>query len=273
MSKKIIGVFIFIFIFLIIGIFPNKSLATSSTGYTIDSYDINMKVNENNTFDITETIVADFASSKHGIIRKIPLSNTVKRLDGSTSKNRARISNISINNEYTKKNSNGYVSLQIGNPDKTIRGKQEYVIKYTYDIGSDPLKDADEFYYNLIGDQWDTTINNISFSITMPKEFDSSKLGFSSGVYGSVDNTYVSYNIDGNTIIGTYNDILPAYNALTVRLTLPDGYFVGAKNNNSLYYLIIAISIIFVIISVVLWILFGKDPQVVETVEFYPPEG
>ena len=273
MNKKIIGIFIFIFIFLIISIFPSKSFAASSNGYTIDSYDINMKVNENNTFDITETIVANFTSNKHGIIRKIPLSNTVERLDGSTSRNRATVSNISVNNEYTKDSGSGYISLQIGDPDKTIRGKQEYIIKYTYDIGSDPLKGADEFYFNLIGDQWDTTINNISFSITMPKEFDSTSLGFSSGVYGSVDNTYVSYSIDGNTIIGTYNDILPAYNALTVRLTLPDGYFVGAKDNNSLYYLIIAISIIFVIISIVLWILFGKDPPVVETVEFYPPEG
>ena len=274
MNKKIIGVFMLIFIIAIMLVLPNQSFAVSSLGYTIDSYDINMKVNENNTYDITETIVANFtASNKHGIIRKIPLSNTVKRLDGSTSRNRAKVSNISVNNEYTKDNSNGYVSLKIGDPDKTIRGKQEYVIKYTYDIGSDPLKDADEFYYNLIGDQWDTSIKNISFTITMPKAFDSSNLGFSSGVYGSVDNTYVSYNINGNTITGTYNDLLPAYNALTVRLTLPEGYFVGAKNNNSLYYLIIGLSIIFVIISAVLWALFGKDSPVIETVEFYPPQG
>jgi hypothetical protein len=36
-----------------------------------------MVVNENNTFDITETITAYFNVSKHGIFRKIPLKNSI----------------------------------------------------------------------------------------------------------------------------------------------------------------------------------------------------
>ena len=35
--------------------------------YIIDAYNINIKVNKNNTFDITETITANFFKTKHGI--------------------------------------------------------------------------------------------------------------------------------------------------------------------------------------------------------------
>lgn len=271
MTKKLIGVILFILSFILISFLPNNSYAV--TDYVIDSYDINVKVNENNTFDITETITANFYVRKHGIIRTIPLENTIERLDGSRSTNRVKITNLQVNNKYSKSNSNGDLSIKIGDQDTYVTGLQKYVIKYTYDIGSDPVKDADEFYYNLIGTEWDTSISNVSFSITMPKEFDASSLGFSSGRYGYTDNESVSYSVDGNTISGIYTDTLPAGNGLTVRLTLPDNYFVGARNNNTDYYIIIGISLVIVFIAFILWLLFGKDKPVIETVEFYPPEG
>lgn len=271
MNKKLIGVIIFIISFILISFFPSNSYAL--TDYVIDSYDININVNENNTFDITETITANFYVRKHGIIRTIPLENTIERLDGSRSTNRVKITNLQVNNKYSKSNSNGDLSIKIGDQDTYVTGLQKYVIKYTYDIGSDPVKDADEFYYNLIGTEWDTSISNVSFSITMPKEFDASSLGFSSGRYGYTDNESVSYSVDGNTISGIYTDTLPAGNGLTVRLTLPDNYFVGARNNNTDYYIIIGISLVIVFIAFILWLLFGKDKPVIETVEFYPPEG
>ena len=271
MTKKLIGVILFILSFILISFLPNNSYAV--TDYVIDSYDINVKVNENNTFDITETITANFYVRKHGIIRTIPLENTIERLDGSRSTNRVKITNLQVNNKYSKSNSNGDLSIKIGDQDTYVTGLQKYVIKYTYDIGSDPVKDADEFYYNLIGTEWDTSISNVSFSITMPKEFDASSLGFSSGRYGYTDNESVSYSVDGNTISGIYTDTLPAGNGLTVRLTLPDNYFVGARNNNTDYYIIIGISLVIVFIAFILWLLFGKGKPVIETVEFYPPEG
>ena len=271
MTKKLIGVILFILSFILISFLPNNSYAV--TDYVIDSYDINVKVNENNTFDITETITANFYVRKHGIIRTIPLENTIERLDGSRSTNRVKITNLQVNNKYSKSNSNGDLSIKIGDQDTYVTGLQKYVIKYTYDIGSDPVKDADEFYYNLIGTEWDTSISNVSFSITMPKEFDASSLGFSSGRYGYTDNENVSYSVDGNTISGIYTDTLPAGNGLTVRLALPDNYFVGARDNKTDYYIIIGICLFIVFIAFVLWLLFGKDKPVIETVEFYPPEG
>ena len=253
---------------------PSKNSLYASRDYVIDKYDIDIIVNENNTFDITETITAYFNVSKHGIFRTIPLKNTIVRLDGTTSTNRTQVSNISVDNEFKKIRKNGNYKLQIGSKDHTLIGEQKYVIKYTYNLGKDPMNNYDELYYNIIGNEWDTVIGNITFSITMPKEFDSSKLGFSSGTKGSIDNSKVIYNVNGNKITGTYNGILDVGKALTVRCELPEGYFVDAKLDiNKIDYLMFFVPIIFLVISILLWNIFGRDDQIIETIEFYPPEG
>lgn len=108
----------------------------------------------------------------------------------------------------------------------------------------------------------------------MPKEFDSSKLGFSSGEKGSINNDKVQYNVSGNQITGSYNGILEVGEALTIRCELPEGYFAGAGFTiNFLDYIMFLIPIIFLGISILLWYRYGRDDQVIETVEFYPPEG
>ncbi len=253
---------------------PSESGRYNSYDYVIDKYDVNIVVNENNSLDITETITAYFNVAKHGIYRKIPLKNKIIRLDGTTSTNRAKISNLSVDNMYDISKSNGTYNIQIGDADKTITGKQTYTIKYNYNIGKDPIKNYDEFYYNIIGDEWDTVIGNVTFSITMPKQFDSSKLGFSSGTKGSTTNNNIIYNVNNNTITGSYNGILNPGEALTIRAELPEGYFAKATSNVTVQdYIIYIVPIIGLIASIVLWLIYGRNDKIVETVEFYPPEG
>ena len=254
--------------------FPGVKAKEISYDYIISKYDINMVVNEDNTFDITETITAFFNVPKHGIYRKIPLKNKIVRLDGTTSTNRAKISNLSVNNTYKISKSSSIYNIQIGDANHTVTGSQTYQIKYTYSIGKDPIKDYDEFYYNIIGDEWDTIIDSVTFSIIMPKEFDTSKLGFSSGPNGSITNQNVVYNINENTITGSYNSILNPSEALTIRAELPEGYFSKAKSNLSIQdYLIYIVPISSLIISVILWLVYGRNSKTIEPIEFYPPEG
>ncbi len=241
--------------------------------YVIDKYDVNVVVNENNTFDITETITAYFRQDKHGIFRVIPLINRISRPNDISSTNWAQIYNLDVNEEYTKTYEDKSLKIIIGSEERTIKGEKTYIISYTYNIGKDPMKNYDELYYNIIGNRWDTAIGNITFTITMPKEFDSSKLGFSSGMVGSTNNNVI-YNVKGNKITGSYNGILDPGRALTVRCELPNGYFVkaGHKISSSIYVMII-IPILLLIVSIFLWYKYGRDDKLIETVEFYPPDG
>lgn len=277
MKNKFLKLACMLCVCLVVLIVCNVSKASNEyTEYTIDGYDIKMIVNENNTFDITEKITVNFTQYKHGINRKIPIRNTIQRLDGTTSNNRAKITNIEVSENYSTSTNNGYKILKIGSSNKTYIGKHTYTISYTYDIGKDPLKDADELYYNLIGTDSDTTISNVTFTIKMPKKFDydGDKLGFSSGLKGSIDSSNVEYTVNKNTISGSYIGTLGIAEGLTVRLTLPEGYFVRVQEKDDNYVILVSIiSVACVIVSALLWRLYGKDNKVVETVEFYPPEG
>ena len=270
--RKSIKLLIVLIVLLFAGILlSNKTFAAG--GYTIEDYNVDMIVNEDNTFNITETIKTNFTQYKHGIYRKLPLKNTIMRLDGTSSKNKARISNISVNAKNKIYNENGYKIIQIGDANRTIIGEQTYVIKYSYDLGKDPLENADEIYFNLIGNQWDTSISKVNFKITMPKEFDKSKLGFASGYYGSSNALDVDFNVDGNVITGSTLKSLSSGEGLTVRCELPEGYFVYKLRINYKAIVEMAVAIIFVIIAFVLWFKYGRDEKEVETVEFYPPDN
>ena len=96
----------------------------SAYNYVIDNYDVELIVNENNTFDLTEKITVYYNVPKHGILRNIPLANTIKRLDGTTTRNRALISNLSVNDEYVSSRNNGNYVIKIGSNNNTFTGKK-----------------------------------------------------------------------------------------------------------------------------------------------------
>jgi len=257
--------------------FPLMTTAQSRGNgeYALTGYKIDMTVNENNSFFVTERITVYYHVPKYGIDRLIPMSNEVDRLDGTKSRNRAKISNIDVpGNPFRVYNEGGNKVIELGGNDNQITGSKAYVVTYLYDIGKDRGKGFDEFYFNLIGLDWDTTIDEIEFSITMPKSFDASKLGFSSGIKGSTFSGNVTFEVEGNVISGRYNGTLRAGEALTVRLELPDGYFVGAENAlNVIALLSIIGSCFFVLVALGLWYTYGRGERPVVTVEFYPPEG
>lgn len=244
----------------------------SNEPYEIMNYDVNMKVNEDNSYDVTEKIDVYFNEERHGIKRTLPLTNKVMSDDGER-KVRAKITHESVNEPYMVSYENNDMILKIGSSNDMVTGLKEYVIKYTYSIGMDKLKDKDEFYYNIVGTNWNTLIDKVTFTIDMPKKFDGVP-GFSVGSYGTsgYDEGLLKYNVDGKTITGSYNGILDKGEGINIRLSLPDGYFVAAKK--SLFeYLIFIIPIILALASFILRKKFLKNDLVVDEVSFYPPEG
>lgn len=243
--------------------------------YYISSYDVDMVVNRDNSFDITEKISVYFNEPRHGIFRKIPLSNEVKRSDGTGYTNHARVSMVSVDSKYSTSSENGQYVIKIGSASETVTGPMSYTIKYHYQIlGYDQIDSYDELYFNLIGTEWDTSISNVSFRITMPKEFDKEKLGFSYGSFGSTLTSDLHYDVNGNVITGTLDYKLNSYEGLSVRCELDEGYFDQIKSSvNFIAYLLYSIPFVCVAISLYIYSKFRSTDYVVETVEFYPPEG
>ena len=113
----------------------------------------------------------------------------------------ARVENLDCGDEeYESSREGNNLHGRLGDEDVEITGKYEYNISYNYVMGNDVLPNEDEFYFNVIGTGWETTISNVSFSIEMPETFDENNLGMSYGAYGESKLDGLYYSIDGNTI-------------------------------------------------------------------------
>ena len=143
-----------------------------------------------------------------------------------------------------------------------------YKMRYTYDNMGDHFKDGDELYYNLIGTSWEAqAINHVTFDVKFPKDIDMSKVGIKTG-----DNDYVDFEVVSDKEIKgeTWKNVM---GGLTVRAVLPDGYFTRQEGTSVIPLLILTgMMILLAAIGFVLWRRYGRDPAIVETEEFYPPE-
>ncbi len=89
------------------------------------------------------------------------MKNKVQRLDGTTSNNRVKVSDISVSDKYFLSKNNGYQVIKISDNNKKLIGKNDYNISYLYNLGKDKSEDYDEFYFNLIGSEWDIDLKVI----------------------------------------------------------------------------------------------------------------
>jgi len=243
--------------------------------YSITSHQIMLNVNEDNTLNIVENISVHFHQSRRGIIRSIPLRNEVRRLDGSHSRNRAKLSNVHVNEPFTEYKEGNHWAIRIGDPNVSLKGAKTYTLQYTYALGNDKAKGHDELYFNIIGTDWDTTLDNVSFVIHMPKSFDASKLGFSAGALDATSSENIEYSVDGQTIRGSYQGTLKPGEGLTLRLELPEGYFAYVSPGFDFWVLpALLFPLLFFFLFHRTWKKHGQKPgEVIETVEFYPPDG
>lgn len=140
-----------------------NNIFAQNVWYIIDNYHIQMDLHENWSADIQEHITVKFSESKHGIYRDIPIGIKWDYL---------AIENISSNtNIHNISTKNNLLSLQLWSPDTTIIGYHTYNIDYTVKNIIKTFTWWDEIYRNIIWWQWDTTINNITWNINLPKDY------------------------------------------------------------------------------------------------------
>lgn len=243
--------------------------ARAASNFWIEDYDIQVVVNEDDTYDVTETINVHFTYPSHGIYRTIPLRTALDR-DGQKTTYYAKVSDFTMRSgQAWKDESEGnQFNARIGSADQYADTDTVYELSYTYDPQGDHFKGGDELYYNLIGTSWEAlSINHVSFDVKFPKAIDMSKVGIKTGGDERVDFEIISdTEIKGETsayVLG----------GLTVRAVLPEGYFTRQEGSAAIpLYIVSALMLLLAAAGFLLWRKYGRDPAVVETEEFYPPE-
>ncbi len=251
--------------------------------YIITKYDANIKVNENNVYNITESYdVCYTQSGSHGIYRDIPTSADFRRANGDVTKNvKTQVTNIKVTGDkVSKSRENNNIRLKIGDPDRTLsKGEtKHYTISYDYNFGPDRLNGVDEFYFNIIGSEWasDVLFLDTDFRIEFPKDIEESKIGFTHGYkHDSLDGGTPFELKNNRTIVGSYSDPLKGGEALTIRVTLPEGYIQNAAYGTNTIGLIIFTVLTVIILAIILlcFLAFGRDEKLPLYNRTSPPDG
>lgn len=218
---------------------PSGSYSEVATNYIIKNYYVDIKVNEDNTFVISEDITVNFSEFSHGIVRAIPVFQqvTYETPNGQIQRKnyRTKVYNVSASETHEVYQEDGYFLIRLGSELHKRIGDRNYNIKYTVSLGDDRIKNFDQFYYNVFGHDWDTRINNASFKITFPKkllpyEDNDYDLNLYYGKTGATNHKLISGN--ENTLVYTYthDTFLKPYEGITLRIVLKQGYFETSKN-------------------------------------------
>ncbi len=253
----------------------NINTKAEEAGFSFSNVDIVIDVSDKGVFTVTETFDVDFNQYLHGIYINIPIeySNYSWNVDGKqiVKDYRWPISNIKVLSGHTydiTKNSQG-VSIRLGDVDYYANAHETYKIQYKVHSTDLDLNGIQSFYYNLVGDRWNNNIYNSTFTINMPKEFDASKLYFYTD--GQELDPNFKYEVNGNTITGSLNTTINYGRGITVKLDLPDNYFDFSRSNTPLY-ITIASAIALLAFSFFAWLKYGRDDEVIVTVEFEAPK-
>jgi uncharacterized membrane protein YgcG len=190
----------------------------------ITSYDVVLTVNDDGTLAARETIDYDFGSSvgKHGIFRTFPV-----RVPYDDKHDRVYdVANLQVESptgaptDVDSSESNGTATYRIGNPDRTVSGRQRYVVTYTVDGALNAFPDHVELYWNAIGDGWGVPIDAATVRVVTPTA--PTQQACFAGPTGS-SLPCGSIAASGTEVTASQPGGLTPYSAFTVVVGLPTG--------------------------------------------------
>lgn len=243
--KRLVIAFLFVFA---------EICVCHAADFSIEEYNVEIQVGRDRVVNVYEHIRAHFTLSSHGIYRDIPYKNS-------------KITDITVNHPYKISSDTGNIHIRIGSENATVIGNQDYNISFKHHL----YGRSDEFYYNIIGSEWQTEIKKARFKVVMPAPFDATKAGVSIGQYGT-KGFYggAQFAVTDNILEGETLQVLPPYNGITVRIEVPQGYFLQTQNPYETWVLLGIL--ITGLLSFSIWFLYGRDPHIVPVVTFYPPK-
>lgn len=245
-----------------------ESDITSSGEEYVKSFLTNMVVNTDNSIDVTETIIYNTGTSeRHGIYRGI---YTVSSQDRSMSLN-----NVFVTDEngqpyqFEVIGSVGGKQIKIGDPDMTFTGEKTYILKYHATRAVAQLKDYDEIYWNVTGNEWDMPILEAKATVSLPGNAVSTQQACYWGEFGSDDKCEYSVNSSGVYTFLTPNQLDP-YQGLTIAVGFPKGIVSPYTLVDNIFdfflkYLFWLISGLIPVLSLFFslryWYKYGRDPK------------
>jgi len=226
----LIGIFVFIFSFNIKEIFAQREIITD---WYVQNFDTTLTLNKDSSLDVVEKITADCGNleDKHGIFRILPEETKIET--GETTKTPIKL--ISITDfqgnpyKYEIILENNTITWKIGDPNKTVKGVNNYLIHYSVgNVIRFENQSFDEFYWNVLGNFWDLEIDNFHAKLIFPEGVtkDNIAIDYYTGDLGSKDKSLAKYSWTSQNVLEFYStQPFKKHQGITVSLVFPKGIF------------------------------------------------
>ena len=165
---------------------PGAEVARADEGESITSFASTIDVDARGDLHVTETIEYAFAgTSHHGLQRELRT-----RVDepGSDTDRLYPVSDVTTSSptgapaRATVTDTGARTVVRVGDPERTVSGRQTYVLHYTVHGAFDQLVGTaadgadgeaplryDQLHWNATGDEWDVPIDRVSVQVTAPR--------------------------------------------------------------------------------------------------------
>jgi uncharacterized membrane protein YgcG len=256
-----------------------KTPANQNANMRLDSFSADIVVNQDSTFDVTETIKGEFLRERHGIFRFIPTSY---ERDGFGKKRIGLdVEEVTLNGDsvmrdiYREGNSK---VVKIGDPDVTFSGPFTYTISYQVDGALFTFEDKDrrEVYWNVTGTEWPVAIPDVQATVKVDDvSADAFEAACYTGKFGSTKQECEKNVSDGDVTFTAESFMTVAVSFPAEHITGPSAFQTLAwwlRDNWDYFAFIVPI-----VVGVVLyrrWSATGRDPEEKNVVapSFEPPE-
>lgn len=258
------GIIVSAIILSYLGVFDNQDveIIDNSSEYEITNYIFDATVKQDNTIEVEEKITAQFnVLGKHGIYRAVPEVSELKLISEENEivadkKLRLSYDIEYANTPYETQSANDYLFIQLGSEYQTysVGESKQFVIKYTIILDS-RYPDYNLFYFNVLGNYWDTSISNFSASIAFETEIAEPDTKIYIGAYGSAEQiTNYVWNTE-KTEISFTKTALNIGEGITVKVDLPALYATAPFAHT----LDIVMLIIIIITSIIIFAVYRKN--------------
>lgn len=216
---------------LAIGLAAPAASAYEDDGWAIAGFDVDVTIRPDAGLDVVETVDADFAIPKHGILREIPVRYAVGmhqyalrfRLQGvDDGENSAWPASVSYESNLVK--------IRIGDPDRKVRGRQRYRLRYHVERailweGNQAWEDGGRavLRWNATGTEWQVPIAHSRVVVHLPRDLDDTRVAYDAwvGRYGAAGRDFRKRRLDARTI-EYETGRLGAREGITVEVVMPD---------------------------------------------------
>lgn len=271
-------------------------VSAQDTGWTIDRFHADYTVRSDRKIDVVERIGVDFrALRRHGIYREI-VTRYQRTATAGIEMSAGRVTvdldvtrvvdEAGRDRPFVVHRERDRVRIRIGDPNRTVTGRQTYEIRYTLERGVGFFDTFDELYWQVTGTEWPVPIARASATVSLPGDASQARSADEpwaatcySGWWNSSDSSRCTASYDG---AGRYRfgvDRLEAGQGLTFAATFPKGVIappslIERLLNGLLAYGPLLLPLFALAVMLYHWREQGRDPETGSIVATWDlPEG